>query len=196
MSENLLDDSTPTRPTTPKTATPEMPETQENYIHVPMGNMDDLVRPGGSNEDFLDSILQAPEEKLIPWEECHLPSGGRYYGWQDGTVMVRAMGQTAEKILATDRLQQSGQSIDMLFKECCRFPDGFDPADLLLGDRIFLLYFLRGITHGNLYEFAITCPNSACEQLSTHTYDLNQLAATIHRGDPKLGAEPFDVELP
>jgi hypothetical protein len=192
MPENLLDEATPSRPTIPS----EQPTEGKNHIHVPVGNMDDLLLPGASAEDFLDAIIQAPEEKLIPWEECYLPSGGVYYGWPDGMVMVRAMGQTAEKVLATDRLQQSGQSIDMLFKECCKFPPGFDPVDLLLGDRIFLLYFLRGITHGNVYEFAITCPNTACQQLSTHQYDLNELAGTIQRGNSKLGTEPFDVDLP
>ena len=149
---------------------------------------------GGSNEEFLRQLIALPEDKLIPWEECTLPSKGIYYNWPDGVVMVKAMGQTAEKVLATQRLAQSGQSIDYLFRECCKFPNGFDPADLLLGDRVFLLYFLRGITHGNLYEFMIGCPN--CETSSTHKYDLNDLASTITWADAAVGREPFKVILP
>lgn len=155
-----------------------------------------IGKPGSTPEEFISDLLNTPEEQLIPWEECHLPSRGIYYNWPDGVVMVRAMGQTAEKILATQRLAQSGQSIDYLFRSCCRFPEGFDPADLLLGDRVFLLYFLRGITYGNIYEFMVTCPNQDCQTTNTHAYDLNELAGTIVWADASLGQEPFRVDLP
>lgn len=163
-------------------------QSHHNEVHV--GD------PGSTPEEFINELLSTPEEQLIPWEECYLPSRGIYYDWPDGVVMVKAMGQTAEKILATQRLAQSGQSIDYLFRNCCKFPDGFDPADLLLGDRVFLLYFLRGITYGNMYEFMITCPNQNCQATNTHQYDLNELAGTIVWADPSLGKEPFRVDLP
>jgi len=149
-----------------------------------------------SPEEFLRKLLSTPDDQLIPWEECVLPSRGLYYGWADGSIYVRAMGQAAEKVLATQRLAQSGQSIDYLFRECVRFPAGFQPEDLLIGDRTFLLYFLRGITHGNMYEFAVTCSNDECGKTSTHTYDLNELASTIQWADPSLGSEPFRIDLP
>jgi hypothetical protein len=167
-----------------------------NKIEVSVSDLSGLVGPGATNEEFVNQLLAAPDEKLIPWEECYLPSRGLYYGWPDGMIQVKAMGQVAEKILSTQRLAQTGQSMDYLFRECCRFPQGFDPLDLLLGDRIFLLYFLRGITHGQMYEFAITCPNSSCEAVSTHAYDLNDLASTIVSAKPELGREPFKVVLP
>lgn len=159
-------------------------------------NLAQMLAGVKSDNDFVDAIISTPQENLIPWEECTLPSKGIYYGWADGTVKVKAMGQTAEKVLATQRLAQSGQSIDYLFRECCVFPEGFDPADLLLGDRTFLLYFLRGITHGNEYEFMLTCPNTDCATQSTHTYDLNNLSNTIVWADESLGDEPFKVSLP
>ena len=167
-----------------------------NVMDTAVGDLSGLFGPGSTNEEFVQRILQTSEEKLIPWEECHIPSRGIYYSWPDGIVMVRAMGQTAEKVLATQRLAQSGQSIDYLFKECCKFPDGFDSTDLLLGDRVFLLYFIRGITHGKNYEFAITCPNQNCESVSTHSYDLMNLVQTIKWANPTLGHEPFKVVLP
>ncbi len=165
-----------------------------NHIDVSVPDLSSLSRPGQTNEEFVANLLQAPQEQMIPWEECWLPSKGLYYGWPDGLVKVRAMGSTAEKILATQRLAQTGQSIDYLFRECCQFPSGFDPVDLLLGDRIFMLYFIRGITHGHLYEFAISCPE--CMTVSTHSYDLNELATTINWAKPELGPEPFKVVLP
>jgi hypothetical protein len=165
-------------------------------MEVHYGSLRDVIGEGANNEAILDAILSAPSEQLIPWEECTLPSQGIYYGWPDGVCQVKPMGQVAEKIMATQRLAASGQSIDYLFRECCRFPAGFDPSEMLLGDRVFLLYYLRGITHGNLYEFMFTCPNSDCGATTTHTYDLNDLAATIKPADPSLGEEPFRVSLP
>lgn len=172
------------------------PSAPINTIKASQGNLQDAAIPGESVEDLIKRVLEAPLEKLIPWEECVVPSRGFYYGWSDGVVQVKAMGQTAEKILATQRLAQSGQSLDYLFRECCRFPDGFEPADLLLGDQTFLLYYLRGITHGNEYEFMVTCPNTNCASVSTHTYNLNDLASTITWAKEELGPEPFKVVLP
>lgn len=185
--ENLLDSS----------RTPQFASTNaEKNDGVVYGQLEDIAGPNTSNEEFVRNLLATPKEKLIPWEDCTLPSKGLYYGWTHGTIQVRAMSQMAEKVLATQRLAQSGQSIDYLFKECCNFPEGFDPAMLLVGDRIFLLYYLRGITHGNLYEFQLTCPNTACGSISTHTYDLNELASTITFANEDLGPEPFKVVLP
>ncbi len=170
---------------------------QDNEINKISTAVGDLpIGPGTTNEELVSQIIQASPDQLIPWEECHLPSRGIYYGWPDGMIMVRAMGQTAEKVLATQRLAQSGQSLDYLFRECCKFPLGFDSGDLLLGDRVFLLYYIRGITHGNMYEFAITCPNENCQSVSTHTYDLNDLARTVVWANSALGPEPFRIKLP
>lgn len=171
------------------------PPPEHNNIKTSVPDLRDLVTPGQTNEEFVNNLLSIGDERLIPWEECWLPSEGRFYGWPDGMVQVRAMGQTAERILGTQRLAQSGQSIDYLFRECVRFPSGFDPLDLLLGDRIFLLYFLRGITHGNKYEFVVTCPNSSCEAVTQQVYDLNDLAATMVRAKPGV-VEPAKVVLP
>jgi hypothetical protein len=171
------------------------PDHDEHMMDAHYGNLE-VDTPGMSNEELLDAVLNAPEDKLIPWEECTLPSFGVYYGWPDGVIQVRAMGQKAEKILATQRLAASGQSIDYLFRECCKFPGEFDPAELLLGDRVFLLYFLRGITHGNMYEFAVQCSDPDCQSTNTHTYDLNWLADTVKPANKSLGVEPFKIHLP
>lgn len=169
-----------------------------NKMRMHVANLAGVTTPGDSNDEFIDKLLMTPHDQLIPWEDCYLPSRGLYYNgaWEAGRVKVRAMGQTAEKILSTQRLAQSGQSIDYLFRECCQFPEGFDPVNLLLGDRVFLLYFIRGITHGNIYEFAFTCPNQDCQSVSTHVYNLNELVDTTTWANPALGEEPFRVDLP
>jgi len=195
--EEELNINAPSDPISKKQAQDQQSEEDHaNRMDGKVGDLSDVAAPGQTNEEFIHRLLQVPSDRLIPWEECWLPSKGIYYGWPDGLVKVKAMGQVAEKILSTQRLAQTGQSIDYLFRECCQFPNGFDPVDLLLGDRIFMLYFIRGITHGNMYEFVITCPNVNCEAVSTHTYDLNDLAQTINWAKPELGREPFQVDLP
>jgi hypothetical protein len=151
---------------------------------------------GVSDIDVVDIISRASPEQLIPWEETTLPSKGIYYGWTSGVVSVKAWSAKVDKILSTARLAQTGQSVDYMLKECCRFPDGFDTQDLLVGDQIYLLYYLRGITHGNIYEFVSTCPNASCQNIATHSIDLNELVTTIVWADESLGTEPFRVRLP
>lgn len=152
-----------------------------------------------SDSDVLDALINAPKDKLIPWESCVLPSHGAYYDGRipGGKVEVRAMGIQAEKVLATQRLAQSGESIDWLFKECVRFPDPeFDPLDLLVGDRVFLLFYLRGITHGNFYEFLVQCSDENCKHKCACEYDLNTIADTLTTPNYEIGDEPFKVVLP
>jgi hypothetical protein len=162
----------------------------------PVSDISKLVGNATSDLDIVDIISRATPEQLIPWEETTLPSKGLYYGWSSGVIGVKAWSAKVDKILATARLAQTGQSIDYMLKECCRFPDGFDVQDLLVGDQIYLLYYLRGITHGNIYEFASTCPNQQCQQVATHTIDLNELVTTIVWANESLGSEPFKVSLP
>lgn len=153
---------------------------------------------GLTNDQLVDLIISKKDDEIIPWESVYLPSRGLYYDGKipDGKVEVRAMGLFAEKILATQRLAQTGKALDYMFQKCVKFPTSFDPLDLLAGDRIFLLYYIRGITYGNEYEFSITCSNASCGAVSIHTYDLNELASTQTIADPSIGEEPFMVKLP
>lgn len=149
-------------------------------------------------QDLLDKVLSMSQDELHPWEDVILPSQGLYYDGAvpGGKVQVRPMTLQEDKILATQRLAQSGKSLDIIFKKCLKFPTpDFDPINLLAGDRVFLLYYLRGITHGNEYEFIVRCPNEECGQATTDIYDFNNLASTIKRPNPDL-TEPFKVVLP
>lgn len=188
------------------------PENEEEFKKTEFGGHDDLQSldtwkdhkvdfssdlNGKSDEEVLDFILEKDDSELVPWEPVTLPSKGVYYGDSipDGVVQVRPMSIYTEKILSTLRLAKSGQALDMIFKYCVRFPnEEFDPMDLLVGDSTFLLFYLRGITFGNLYEFTITCSDEDCGHLQQQTFDLNQLASTIK--GPSDEEEPFPVKLP
>ena len=161
--------------------------------------VDDNKIPEVKPSDVLDSVLKMSDDDIMPWEDVTLPSLGLYYDSKvpGGVVKVKAMGLAADKVLATQRLAQNGKSIDYLFKKCVKLPDGFDAKNLLVGDRVFLLYYLRGITHGNMYEYVAKCTNEECGKENIKSYDLNNLVPTIKRADSEnIGTEPFKVVLP
>ena len=164
-------------------------------LKPPQANVEGLS-PGMKDEEVLDVVLS--KEEIIPWEPATLPSRGAYYEGKipNGVVKVRPMGIFADKILATARLAKSGKSLDWLFRKCVQLPDGMDPLDLLIGDRIYLLYYLRGITHGNDYEFVVTCTNTDCGKTSNQQYNLNELVRTVIPPNADLGPEPFKCVLP
>lgn len=156
---------------------------------------------GKSNKDPLDSFF---ENSGPQWEEVQLPSKGLYYGdrpWSKvgipgGIIQVKPWTINEEKILNTTRFVKTHKALDMIFDKTCKLPEGFNPDDMLVGDRAFLLYYFRGISYGNLYEFNVKCTNEDCGVTSPHEYDLNNLAGSVVMADESLGDEPFDVELP
>ncbi len=64
----------------------------------------------------------------------------------------------------------------MMFDVCVELPTPMDHKELLVGDRTFLLYYIRGLTFGNLYKFVSKCPK--CNAEGAHTYDMNELYGT------------------
>ena len=162
--------------------------------------MSDDLTPDYNPGDLLDQVLAKKDDELIPWQSITLPSKGHYYDGQipNGVVKIKPMGLYADKVLATSRLIKTGQAMDYIFKHCVRMPNDFDPLDLLSDDRVFLLYILRGVTHGNDYEFILNCPS--CDNHSQHEYDLNELWET--RQEPPVDSndlplqEPFKIVLP
>lgn len=167
----------------------------ESHMTNPDVDLSEKIGEKKTASELLDAIIDLNENDFLPWEEIQLPSKGYFYDNKlpDGMVRVKPMGIHADKILATQRIAASGQSLDYLFEHCVQLTEDMDPSELLTGDRMYLLYVLRGITHGNEYEFVLKCPN--CEETSAHKYDLNELASTI-RWAKETDEEPFKVKLP
>lgn len=148
--------------------------------------------------ELLDAVLGKEHSDFLPWEDVRLPSLGLYYDGKipSGVVEVRPMGLNVHKIVSTQRLAHSGKSIDYILKECVKLPSGFEVEDLLAGDVNFLFYYIRGITHGNKYEFILECNNNQCKASKEYEYDLNNLVGTLTTANPDLGEEPFKIVLP
>jgi len=158
--------------------------------------LNEQLPKGASATDVVDFLISKPQNEIVPWEDCILPSKGIFYDGKipEGKVRVRPMTLEVDKIMATSRLAQTGQALEKMYEHCVRLPNGFDHMDLLVGDRAFLLFYLRGITHGNDYEFVVTCSNEACKQQSAQSYDLNKLWGKVRSS--KYQREPIRVDLP
>ena len=150
-------------------------------------------------EDYSDSssgvsytIAVLPNEPSP--EEVQLPSKGRFYKGiiadKEGKLLVRPMTLKEEKIFSTERLLKTGQAIDMVFRNCIKTP-GIDTTELLSADRIFLLFYLRGISYGSKYPIALKCNN--CNNEIEYEIDIADLEI---KSPPKELEEPFFMTLP
>lgn len=153
---------------------------------------------GLTNDKLFEAILK--NDDVLPWGPAYLPSKGLLYGPDspvptpsipDGLVQVRPMGLDVEKLQATARY--SGKFVDLMIDKCVQLPEGFNQLDLLSGDRLFLLFYIRGVTYGNKYQFSLKCP--ACDVTTIHDYDLNELGRTIKAAEG-IEREPFRIVLP
>lgn len=91
-------------------------------------------------------------------ERVDLPSRGVLYPKTNpaaaGFVMVRPMTTKEEEILITERFHRQGTAIDMILSRCILTPK-INTLDLLSGDRLFILFYLRAISYGPEYSFKV-----------------------------------------
>ena len=147
----------------------------------------------GANDVHIPTPVMEP-----PAEVVELPSHGALYkdvtddpDILEGKIRIRPMTLTEEKILATTRLIKTGQALDMVFRNCIK--SKIDPLDLLSSDRLYLMFYLRGISYGNEYTFTLRCPNPNCGRQFRYTVDISQQPVKEMGEDIE---EPIKVELP
>ena len=98
----------------------------------------------------------------IPVETVPLPSNGVTYPVDSPmhlaeTVQIRAMTAREEDILTSKALIKQGTVITHLLKSCIVSP-GFDPDDMLTGDRNAIMTALRITGYGKDYKVEVDCP--------------------------------------
>lgn len=147
--------------------------------------------------DLLSQLLDhVSSTNYIPWEKVQLPSKGIYYEdkMPNGYLEVKPMGVDVDKMLTNQRLAQSGELLNKIVESCTRFPPDMNVRELLAGDFNYLLYYLRGITHGPTYEFVSDCPH--CGTKNVYEFDLTNLYSTVKNNHPDYPEEPMSVLLP
>jgi hypothetical protein len=135
------------------------------------------------------------EPEAIPVE---IPSHGFLYKGKTndgdlvrGIVKIRQMTLNEEKILTTDRLVQQGKALDMILENCIK--SDFSPYDLLSSDRLYLLFYLRGMSYGLDYDFDVRCYHCGANFLQT--IQIDKLPVKEWE-TPEDAIEPIVIKLP
>lgn len=111
-------------------------------------------------------------------ERIELPSRGLLYPQghpaAQGWVMVRPITTKEEEILVTERFWKQGVTIDMVLSRCI-MTKGINTLDLLSGDRLHILFYLRAISYGPEYSFRTKMRDGSEQEIKT---DVSKLTVT------------------
>lgn len=157
-------------PAAPQPGLPPVPPRGAPIMPIPKTEGVGKVDKSMDAEDIVAML-----KKKQVFERIKLPS--RFLGYADlgvpvdGTIGVKQMTVTEEKILSTARLLRNGQALDKIFENCTL--ENIDPNKLFSPDRNYLLFFIRGISYGSLYDFKAKCPG--CEASFDEEIDLDEL---------------------
>jgi hypothetical protein len=101
------------------------------------------------NSNFLDPNY-VPEEYKVPYDVIELPSQGFLYKNKKSSVKVEFLNAYDENVLSSPNLLNSGKYLDVLLERKVKDLD-FNHNELLNGDRLAILLFLRTTGLGNEY---------------------------------------------
>jgi len=144
----------------------------------------------------LDALAGPRDESKIPTkerlvQECYLPSRGYWYGDRipDGKVKIRPWGTDEEAMM--DSSGDRSTLSDSLVRSVWVRPQ-IKYEDLLIGDKSYMLLFIRSISYGPEYTFNLQCRR--CNQLHLKTMHLQEglEVRALDEGD----VEPFFCKLP
>lgn len=126
-------------------------------------NIDDGT---GQNVDNKEGIFN--EDNLVV--DIKLPSLGLPYGIKD-SILMRPMKTTEEKYFSSMAAASTPHRIlTQVLKTITNLP--IDPFDLLIDDRLYLLFMTRAITYTPIYRVPFDCNNPQCGAKFFHSYNI------------------------
>lgn len=133
-----------------------------------------------------------PDEFKEQYDVIELPSQGILYPNKKSTVKVSYLTTIDENILSSPNIVNSGKLVDTLLER--KVKDlGFDTSNLLEGDRMAIIIFLRATGLGDKYTQAVIDPSSG--KVVPGEIDLPSLKQKKLSVQPDENGE-FDFELP
>jgi hypothetical protein len=103
-----------------------------------------------NEQSFMDPNF-VPDEYKVPFDVIELPSQGLLYKNKKSSVKVEYLTAFDENILTSPNLLNNGKVLDVLIER--KVKDlGFEPKELLGGDRLAILLYLRTTGLGNEYH--------------------------------------------
>jgi hypothetical protein len=143
-----------------------------------------------SNNSFMDPNF-VPDEFKVPYDIIELPSQGLLYKNKKSSVKVEYLTAYDENILTSPNLLNSGKVLDVLLEK--KVKDlGFDVKELISGDRMAILLYLRTTGLGNEYEQLVF---DSTGNLVPATIDLASIKTKNLTVKPDEKNE-FDFEMP
>ena len=134
------------------------------------------------------------QETLSPYDIIDLPSGGILYPNKISKAKVEYLNALDESILTSPNMMRGGKFIDILIKKKVKDLGGMDSLDLLSGDRMAIILFLRTTGFGPLYNVPITL-NDGSDKTVMGEIDLSSIKPKSLSAKPDEKNE-FDYKLP
>lgn len=122
-------------------------------------------------------------ENTIPYDILQLPSDGLLYPNKQKSIKVEYLTAMDESILTSPNLASEGLTFDVLLERKIKNLE-FNHLDLLRGDRVAILIWLRSTGYGSEYPIRVYSPKQ--NDFVPCVYDLTQLKTK------PLGAKPDD----
>lgn len=106
------------------------------------------------------SATYVPEEYQVPYDIIELPSQGLLYPNKKSSVKVEYLTAMDESILTSPNIIANNRVVEVLLERKVK-ELGFDPEELLEGDRLAILIFLRVTGFGEEYKQLIYNENNS-----------------------------------
>lgn len=132
------------------------------------------------------------ENTQIPYDILQLASEGLLYPNTQKTVKVEYLTAMDESILTSSNLAQQGLTFEILLERKVKNLE-FHPLDLLRGDRMAILIWLRSTGYGSEYPIRVFSPNEG--KFVETIFDLTNLKMKPIGAKPDEKGE-FDMILP
>jgi len=142
------------------------------------------------SQSFIDPNY-VPDEYKVPYDIIELPSQGLLYKNKKAKVKVEYLTAYDENVLTSPNLLNSGKVLDVLIER--KVKDlGFDISELISGDRMAILLYLRTTGLGNEYVQMVFDSN---KNLVEGVIDLTTIKSKPLEVRPDENGE-FDYMLP
>jgi hypothetical protein len=134
------------------------------------------------------------QELLSPYDIIDLPSNGILYKNKLSKVKVEYLNALDESILTSPNIMRNGKFIDVLVKRKVKDLNGLDHIDLLLGDRIAIIMYLRISGFGPIYKVPIQLTDGS-DRVVEGEVDLTTIKTKQLSVQPNESGE-FEFTLP
>ena len=151
-------------------------------------NQGDNQQSESLTQEAVDSILEHLPTELET--DVSLPSRCKFYTLPDpaSPVSVRPMTFEDEKAIAAIKKSDKMDPINYLLARCVK---NLNISELLLMDKLYLIYKLREVSYGTDYKVNITCPKCSAE--SEVNVDISKL---LVKEVPDDLSDPRKIYLP